>query len=51
MKWDKDIRTGTKKLYVQFYKEIQEIMETLQDDKNIEGKYYLTEKGVFSLIS
>lgn len=39
MKWNKDVRTGTKKLYLQFFKEIQEVMETLQDDKIIEGKY------------
>jgi hypothetical protein len=39
IKWNKDIRTGTNKLYLQFLKEIQEVMETLQDDKNIESKY------------
>jgi hypothetical protein len=37
-KWKRDIKTGTKKLYLQFYKEIMEVMETLQDDTNIKGK-------------
>lgn len=36
-KWKKDIKNGTKALYIQFYKEIVEVSDTLQDTRNIEG--------------
>lgn len=36
-KWKKSIKNGTKALYIQFYKEIVEVSDTLQDTRNIEG--------------
>lgn len=37
----KDIKNGTKALYIQFYKEIVEVSDTLQDTRNIEGDIYI----------
>lgn len=40
-KWKKDIKNGTKALNTQFYKEIVEVSDTLQDTRNIEGDIYI----------
>lgn len=40
-KWKKDIKNSTKALYIQFYKEIVEVSDTLQDTRNIEGDIYI----------
>ncbi|XP_062621416.1 uncharacterized protein LOC134283013 [Saccostrea cucullata] len=36
LKWIKEIKTGTKKLYVQFYKELLELVDSLQDVRDVQ---------------